>query len=148
MRSMVEKLCGEQNAAYEEYLKEAEEDVMSDVEIDAALSELDEDEEYNQYMDEMLERTENSENEFKRTFIDAEVYCQRYIRLREIFYMELDGDEMKHAMAEFDDLVEGMIDVFLCRRGMSLYVDVKEFVRSYTCIKKQIDRIKELRWEV
>lgn len=31
---------------------------------------------------------------------------------------------------------------------MSLYVDVKEFVRSYTCIKKQIDRIKELRWEV
>lgn len=62
--------------------------------------------------------------------------------------MELDGDEMKHAMAEFDDLVEGMIDVFLCRRGMSLYVDVKEFVRSYTCIKKQIDRIKELRWEV
>lgn len=148
MRSMVEKLCGEQNAAYEEYLKEAEEDVMSDVEIDAALSELDEDEEYNQYMDEMLERTENSENEFKRTFIDAEVYCQRYIRLREIFYMELDGDEMKHAMAEFDDLVEGMIDVFMCRRGMSLYVDVKEFVRSYTCIKKQIDRIKELRWEV
>ena len=37
---MVEKLCGEQNAAYEEYLKEAEEDVMSDEEIDAALSEL------------------------------------------------------------------------------------------------------------
>ncbi|MDD6405156.1 MAG: hypothetical protein PUG00_05075 [Clostridiales bacterium] len=37
-----------------------------------------------------------------------------------------------------------MIDVFLCRRGMSLYSDVEEFVRSYTYIKKQIDRINEL----
>lgn len=148
MRAMVEKLCGEQNAAYEDYLKEAEENVMSDEEIDAALRELDEDEEYNRYMDEMLERTEKSENEFKRSFVDAEVFCQRYIRLREIFYMELDSEEMKHAICEFDELVEGMIDVFLCRRGMSLYSDVEEFVRSYTYIKKQIDRINELHREV
>lgn len=148
MKATMENLCGEQVAAYEEYLKEAEENVMSDEAIDEALRELDEDEEYDRYMDEMLERTEKSENKFRDSFVDAEVYCQRYVRLREIFYMELGTEEMRHAMSEFDDLVEGMIDVFLCRRGMSLYADVEEFVRSYTYIKKQIDRINKLHEEV
>lgn len=156
MRAMVESLCGKQNAEYEEYLEEAEENVMSDEEIEAALRELAEDgteysegeEEYNRYMDEMLERSVKSENEFKLSFVDEEVYSQRYIRLREIFYMEMDSDEMKFAMSEFDDLVEGTLDVFLCRHGMSLYADVEKFVRSYIYIKKQIDMVKELHEEV
>lgn len=94
-------------------------------------------------MDEARSRFSEGEKKFRREFADPDVYCERYIRLREIFYMETDTSTMEWAFYEFDDLVEGMIDVFLCRRGMSLYADVKEFVKSYTVIKKQVDRIKE-----
>lgn len=172
MEAKVEECCRCQNAAYDEFLQEAVDDVMSDEEIEEALAQdkdhqqeddhsenhypegYDRDEccseeeiEWNRKLDEMYSMFEEGEEEFKKKFVDSDIYCERYIRMREILYMASEQN-VRCALERFDDLVEGMLDVFLCRRGMSLYVDVKEFVRSYTYIKKQIDKIKELREEV
>ena len=43
--------------------------------------------------------------------------------------------------------VEGMLDVFLGRRGKTLYTDADNCARTYISIKKQIDAIKKLREE-
>lgn len=158
MKEMLDKYCHEQDKMYKEFLDEAEEDVMTDEEIQAALAEAYEngsypddtsaEGEYDRYLDEMMDKAIQNEKEFLQQFIGKEIYCKRYIRLRELFYLNCDDDDMRYPLSIFDNLVEGMLDVFLCRRGMSLYADVDEFVRSYTYIKKQIDKIKKLADEV
>lgn len=163
MEARVKELCLGPDEACHEFLEVAEENGMSDEEVKAALAPgeqyypegydpeefySEEEKELYRLMDEARSRFSEGEEKFSREFADPDVYCERYIRLREIFYMEADTSTMEWAFYEFDDLVEGMIDVFLCRRGMSLYADVKEFVKSYTVIKKQIDRIKDLHEEV
>lgn len=107
----------------------------------------DEEIEWNRKLDNMYSMLEKGEENFKKKFVDAGIFCERYICMREILYMASERN-VRCALEIFDNLVEGMLDVFLCRRGMSLYVDVKKFIRSYTYIKKQIGKIKELREEV
>lgn len=158
MKEMLDKYCHEQDEMYKEFLNEAEEDVMTDEEIQKALAEAYEDGsypddtsaegEYDRYLDEMMDKAIRNEEEFLQQFIGRDIYCKRYIRLRELFYLNCDDDDMRYPLSIFDNLVEGMLDVFLCRRGMSLYADVDEFVRSYTYIKRQIDKIKKIADEV
>lgn len=55
--------------------------------------------------------------------------------------------DMRYPLTIFDILVEGMLDVFLGRRGKTLYTDADNCARTYISIKKQIDAIKKLREE-
>lgn len=147
MESGIEKNCFAQQEQYEKWIDEALDNLMSDEEISEALHELAEEETYfdeNYFDEETQRRYRKSEENFRKSFVDKDVFCERYIKLREMVYTT----ELGYPFKIFDELVEGMIDVFLCRRGVSLYVNVDKFIKSYTVLKKQLIRISDIREEV
>lgn len=79
---------------------------------------------------------------FRQEFPDTEGFCARYMKLRELFYTD-ESRDIRYPLTIFDILVEGMLDVFLGRRGMTLYTDADNCARAYISIKKQIDADKE-----
>lgn len=151
LKDRLYELCNSQNETADECAQEVEydeEDYAEAMRRFRAEEEEDDPEtaEFNQCMDERYSGNVKDKGEFIRNFVDPDIYCERYVRMREIFYMDLDKtDVMERAFTRFDELVEGMLDMYLCQRDMSLYSDVDEFVKSYTYIKKQLDRIKTLR---
>lgn len=102
--------------------------------------------EFNRYFDELAVRWDESEKRFRQEFPDTEGFCARYMKLRELFYTD-ESRDIRYPLTIFDILVEGMLDVFLGRRGMTLYTDADNCARAYISIKKQIDAIKKLREE-
>lgn len=153
MKDGLDTYCQEQMKMYDEFLEEAEDNAMTEEEIEAVMSEYvdvdanDQDmAELNRYFDELAVRWDESEKRFRQTFPDTEGFCTRYLRLRELFYTD-ESRDMRYPLTIFDILVEGMLDVFLGRRGKTLYTDADNCARTYISIKKQIDAIKKLREE-
>lgn len=151
MKDGLDTYCQEQMQMYDEFLDEAEDNAMTDEEIEEAISEyvdVEEDTdmaELNRYFDELAVRWDESEKRFRQEFPDTEGFCARYMKLRELFYTD-ESRDIRYPLTIFDILVEGMLDVFLGRRGMTLYTDADNCARAYISIKKQIDAIKKL-WE-
>ena len=152
MKDGLDTYCQEQMQMYDEFLDEAEDNAMTDEEIEEAISEyvdVEEDTdmaELNRYFDELAVRWDESEKRFRQEFPDTEGFCARYMKLRELFYTD-ESRDIRYPLTIFDILVEGMLDVFLGRRGMTLYTDADNCARAYISIKKQIDAIKKLREE-
>lgn len=152
MKDGLDTYCQEQMQMYDEFLDEAEDNAMTDEEIEEAISEyvdVEEDPdmaELNRYFDELAVRWDESEKRFRQEFPDTEGFCARYMKLRELFYTD-ESRDIRYPLTIFDILVEGMLDVFLGRRGMTLYTDADNCARAYISIKKQIDAIKKLREE-
>lgn len=152
MKDGLDTYCQEQMQMYDEFLDEAEDNAMTDEDIEEAISEyvdVEEDPdmaELNRYFDELAVRWDESEKRFRQEFPDTEGFCVRYMKLRELFYTD-ESRDIRYPLTIFDILVEGMLDVFLGRRGMTLYTDADNCARAYISIKKQIDAIKKLREE-
>ncbi len=151
MKDGLDTYCQEQMQMYDEFLDEAEDNAMTE-EIEAVMSEyVDADAndpdmaELNRYFDELAVRWDESEKRFRQEFPDTEGFCTRYLRLRELFYTD-ESRDMRYPLTIFDILVEGMLDVFLGRRGKTLYTDADNCAR--TCHQyKEADRCNKELWE-
>lgn len=91
MKDGLDTYCQEQMQMYDEFLDEAEDNAMTDEEIEEAISEyvdVEEDPdmaELNRYFDELAVRWDESEKRFRQEFPDTEGFCARYMKLRELF---------------------------------------------------------------
>ena len=77
---------------------------------------------------------------WKKEFVHKEVFCEKYLRYRELYFQE-----NSYYQTCFEQLVAGMVDTYLCKCGLSSYLDEELFITSFTHLRKTTAVIKKMR---
>lgn len=120
------------------------EDFLSDEEIQAIMDEY-EDMPESEGERQLREANERAYNKEKEKFTDADHFCQVF----ENFVSMLYAGELPYSYtSKMKQVVEGMLDIFLCEHKLSLYNDTDQYLKAYTYLKKTEEKIDILRKEV
>lgn len=78
----------------------------------------------------------------KDKFVDAECFCSTF----EKFTTMLFNEEVPYSyLSNMKKAVEGMLDIFLCEHGLSLYNDTEKYIKAYTYLEGMEEKVDALR---
>lgn len=78
-------------------------------------------------------------------FVDADCFCKTFEKMISMLFSE----EIPYSyLSNMKKAVEGMLDIFLCEHGLSLYKDTDIYKKAYTYLEGMEDKIETLRKEM
>ena len=88
-----------------------------------------------------LKQFEEEREMWKKRFKEPETFCKCYLRYRELYFKD-----KTHYYDHFAEWIEGMLDMFLAKKGISGYANEDAFITAFTYLRKatrQITRVIE-----
>ena len=127
----------------DDFAQEIEEEMVEYPDVDDIEYELSEEilkdiEESEIYYKELQNKLERWKKDFKH----PEIFCEKYLRFRELYF-----EGMIEKCGNFATLIEGMLDTYLYQKGLPGYADEDFFITTFTHLRKTTNQIIKLKEE-
>lgn len=87
-----------------------------------------------------MEWHDKAYDRFHQTFTNADVFCKCFLRFRELHFSDL-----MYYQKRFPQMIEGMLDLFFWKNGLSYLEDEDAFMKAMTYLRRATREIEKLK---